>query len=43
MAEVQALTVDEKLQCLTSDEIFNTERPASEACQMNHETKDVDG
>lgn len=40
MAQAQALTVDEKLQCPTSYGILDAEKPASGACKKNQEIKD---
>ena len=40
MAEAQAWTVDEDLQCPTKNEILISEEPSSDACKKNQELKD---
>lgn len=41
MAEAQALTVDEEMQCPTKNGILDSENPTSDACKKNQEIKDA--
>lgn len=41
MAQAQALTVDDELQCPTKNGILDSEEPASDTCKKNQEIKDA--
>lgn len=43
MAQAQVLTVDEEIQCPTTNGILNSDEPASDVCKKNQELKDALG